>query len=575
MRTDSPNPAVNAEMLVPAVAGLTALGLLYGVLEIGARLSTGTWANTTELVGVLTGDQPWTGWHTATAAALLVVVAAAVYPTVRLVRRYRATRTHVDRKAHDMGQPGALSRAVAERKAADGRMTVAGGDPGLMLGRAVKDGSELWAGWRDGMCIEMGPGSGKTTGFAVPLVMDAPGVVVATSNKRDLADAVRGACEARGTFWCFDPQGIANYHQGGRPPFWWNPLAGVTGPVEAESLAQIWSDASSPAGASKDGYFDSAGPALLGCLLLAAAVNGSQLPQVFIWLTASDLREPVKLLRDNGFALTAAALHAAHAAAPDERSGLFSTAQKAVKWLTSPEILAWVTDEPAAGEDARPEFDPPAFVRSGRDTLISLSREGMGSAGPLTTALTAAVTTAAEKYAQQHAHGRLPVPLVAVLDEVANVCRWRDLPSLFSFYGSSGIFLVAILQNWAQGVLAWKQHGMQQIWDAATIRVVGAGLADRGHLEDVSKIIGERHVRRRSAGTSNGKGRSRSTNVSFEHEPIMSVDELSALPPGRFVALTSGGYPILARTVPWYERPDLKSVVGESIAQYEPRGVKS
>ena len=41
--------------------------------------------------------------------------------------------------------------------------------------------------------------------------------------------------------------------------------------------------------------------------------------------------------------------------------------------------------------------------------------------------------------------GGLALPLVAVLDEVANVCRWRELPDLYSHYGSRGIVVLSIL----------------------------------------------------------------------------------------------------------------------------------
>jgi hypothetical protein len=44
-------------------------------------------------------------------------------------------------------------------------------------------------------------------------------------------------------------------------------------------------------------------------------------------------------------------------------------------------------------------------------------------------ALTNAVTDAAEDLAMTQPGGRLAVPLVGVLDEIANVCRWRELPA--------------------------------------------------------------------------------------------------------------------------------------------------
>lgn len=219
--------------VILAGGGVALVSLLYGVLELGAWLGTGRWLPghpVTVLAALVKGQRPWTGPDTAVAASVAAVLVGTVVLVVLGIRRRRQRGTHVDRKARHMGGPAALSGQAARAKGTAGRLTT-GGAAGLMFGQAVLDGTPLYAGWREGMLIEMGPGAGKTTGLAVPLVVDAPGVVVTTSNKRDLADGVRGACEARGTLWVFDPQRIANYHTGGAPTWWWNPLAGVTGPV--------------------------------------------------------------------------------------------------------------------------------------------------------------------------------------------------------------------------------------------------------------------------------------------------------------------------------------------------------
>lgn len=585
-------PHVSRPGAGPVIALAVGIGLalaLYGVLQLGGRLATGEWTPghpVAVLWALGKGERPWTGWDTAAAAAVILVLVLALVGA-GLVRR-RLHRRHgeplpVDRKAQHMGSADTMTRKAVEEKSARGRLTTID-QPGLMIARSVKGRTDLYLGWRETAVVEMGPGSGKTTGIAVPMVLDAPGVVVCTSNKRDLADGIRGACEARGTFWCFDPQDIAHY---GAPDWWWNPLRGITDPVEALRLAQIIADASSPADASKDAYFDAAGPQLLADLILAAAVDGRQIDQVYRWVSDSDTKrsrpEPVRILEDHGYALSAASLRRPYGAADDERSGIFGTAAKSLSFLTSPTILRWVTepDEPLTLDELgdglpprRREFVPAEFVRSDRDTLVSLSREGVGSAGPLTAALTVAVTSAAERFATENPHGRLPVPLVAVLDEVANVCRWRELPAMFSHYGSAGITLFAILQNWSQAVNAWKAAGAQQMWDAANIRIVGAGIADRRHLEDLAALIGERHVERRSVSASarTRHGGGQSVTSSWDREQIMSVDELAGLPAGRVVVVPAGGYPILARTVPWWDRPAMAEAVAASVNRYEPGG---
>lgn len=66
------------------------------------------------------------------------------------------------------------------------------------------------------------------------------------------------------------------------------------------------------------------------------------------------------------------------------------------------------------------------------------------SAAPFVAALTDAVLPAAVRAAEHHG-GRLPVPLVAALDEAANVVRIGDLPQLYSHLGSRGVVPLTLL----------------------------------------------------------------------------------------------------------------------------------
>jgi hypothetical protein len=118
-----------------------------------------------------------------------------------------------------------------------------------------------------------------------------------------------------------------------------------------------------------------------------------------------------------------------------------------VRWVTPDTPRAATTPEPLGDAGAAPRI-PPARLRAGAATLYSVSKEGVGgSAGPLVTALTMAVLEAAEDHAKRSPGGRLPVPLVAVLDEIANVVRARSIPSQFSHFGSRGIVVMAIVQS--------------------------------------------------------------------------------------------------------------------------------
>ena len=237
---------------------------------------------------------------------------------------------------------------------------------------------------------------------------------------------------------------------------------------------------------------------------------------------------------------------------PDkQRGGVFGTAQQMASCLTNRQVAAWVT--PRDEDDTRPQFSPEDFVR-GAGTLYSLSKEGRGTAGPLVTALTVAVVEAAEELAARSAGGRLTTPLLGVLDEAANVCRWRELPNLYSHYGSRGIVLMTVLQSWSQGVEVWGESGMRKLWSASNVRVYGGGgtTSDGSFLEDLARAIGQ--YDRLSTSTSYGRGQ-RTVSQQNHRERILDVDDLAALPKGRAVVLASGSRPTLIRTQPWMTAP--------------------
>jgi type IV secretory pathway TraG/TraD family ATPase VirD4 len=174
------------------------------------------------------------------------------------------------------------------------------------------------------------------------------------------------------------------------------------------------------------------------------------------------------------------------------RDGIYETARTAAQCLRDDAILAWVTRPALRGEQDLGEFDVATFA-STRQTLYLLSKEGAGAAAPLVAALTDRVMRAATRAAER-AGGRLDPPLVVVLDEAANVCRIGDLPELYSHFGSRGIIPITILQSYRQGEVVWGRDGMDALWSAATIKLVGAGIDDARFAEDLSRLIGEHDV---------------------------------------------------------------------------------
>ncbi|MCT6901154.1 MAG: TraG/TraD/VirD4 family protein, partial [Bifidobacterium sp.] len=149
----------------------------------------------------------------------------------------------------------------------------------------------------------------------------------------------------------------------------------------------------------------------------------------------------------------------------------------------------------------------------------------------------------------------------------ANVCRWRELPDLYSHFGSRGILFMTFLQSWSQGVGAWTSDGMEKLWSASNVISYLGGIREPDFLDHLSKLLGEYDYRTRQVSFRRSDVDS---NVSVNRDTILSLDELAALPRGRELLLASGSRPVLARTEPWMARPDADLIRG-SIGEAERR----
>lgn len=429
-------------------------------------------------------------------------------------------------------------------------------DAGMPMGRLARPsstGPRMYAGYEDIRLWIMAPRSGKTTSGAVPDVLNAPGAVIATSNKSDLLIATQKLREKRTgeRTWTFDPQHIAYYRQ----EWWWNPLPRITSVSEAERFAKPFI-----ATVEDERSRDIWGPeaeALFANLVLAAASAGLTINEVNEWLVNDGDPAPVNILRRAGFIDKAQALASLQTTAPETKSSVYFTARAGTKCLADPQIKQWVTPG-----NAELEFDPRDFVQT-RQTLYMLSKEGGGSAAPLVAALTDRILRTAMAMAESTGI-RMDAPFLPVLDEAANVCPISDLPDLVSHLGSRGICPLIILQNPAQGVKVWGENGMKRLWSASTVKVIGSGADDDEFAEQISRLIGEHDV----TTTSRTSGKHGSTSVSVRQQRILSAAQVRALPKGRGLMLATGSRAAMVVLEPWYEGPDAAEI-GANIKQAE------
>lgn len=553
---------------VVAAIALGIVGVLWAAVTIGSRLdglNPSLTRNPLEvLFGLIRGRISWppsATWLTVVFAVIVVAIAAGLGI---LIGRARRKRTRVDRSSTYLARSRDLSELGRKGATRTAQRLGVKGTPGIPLGKSIPGGQPLFALWEYVMIALAGPRVGKTTTLVIPAILEAPGAVVTTSNKRDTVDATRDPRSQVGEVWIFDPQSIAQE----QATWWWNPLSYVKDDVKAFKLAEHFASSARADGAVQDAFFEPAGQDLLAGMLLAAALQHRPITQVFTWLSEPTNQEPVDVLRGWDYDLIAADVQGVIMSPEKQRGGVYGTARQMASCLKIRAIERWVA--PVGGNvtgDRRPQFDPDAFVR-GTGTLYSLSKEGQGSAGALVTALTAAVVEAAEEYATGQAGGRLAVPMLVVLDEAANVCRWKNLPDLYSHYGSRGIPIMSLFQSWSQGQVVFGREGMRKLWSASNVKLYLGGVAEAEFLRELSELVGD--YDKSTASVSYNRG-IRSTNHQLRRERILDASELAALPRGRAVMLSSGTPAALIETVPWMTGKHAP-VVRASIAAHDPSG---
>lgn len=574
--TAVPSPRTNAPSTPTGSDAL--LYLLFGVLGAVTAFGSVAWL-TGNLTNTAAGNGTWAPfrvtdallhpevlWPTLTTSML--TVGARVVPglfTVALVvtaavlwMRWRAgSKSGLARKADlaPLLDKEIVAKAKSLRPSLGGRESkeVLASDRGILLGTLDPGRAEVRASWEDVIVAIMAPRSGKTSGLAIPAILSAPGPVLLTSNKA-ANDAFTATVDARaevGTVWTLDPQQIAHHPR----EMWWDILADARDLAGAKRLAGHFVTASVDESSGSD-FWSTAASNTLGALFLAAASHRRPITDVLAWLAMPADRTPVDLLTDAGHHAVAAQLQGTVSGATETRDGIYETARQYASCLLDPDVAAWVTPN-----DDLPEFQPFTFATS-RDTLYLLSKDGGGSASAIIAAAADAVMRAAVIVAERSG-GRLDPPALCVLDEAANVCRISDLPDLYSHLGSRGVIPMTILQSYRQGQRCWGEAGMDALYSAATIKIIGSGIDDADFADRLSRQVGDHDVPTTSVSTSEG---GKSTSVSMRTERILPPDAIRALPKGKVLLLATGIRVAMLNLKPWYKEPSAK-VVGPASAR--------
>ena len=215
--------AQRRRVLALCAAGAVVAGTIAAYIGVHAStILTGTPTNPAANPVALAGDllQGRTEWTTAAtvAVAALIGLPLGLMFAVALPAARAGVGRDLDQAPRspsappgpqERGRPPDPQRCHPPRPRARRDDATSTRAPGIALGEAVRLNFTVLSSWEDMLLLIAGPRTMKTTAYAIPTVLHAPGAVLATSNKRDLVDVTRAARAETGQVWVFDPQAVA------------------------------------------------------------------------------------------------------------------------------------------------------------------------------------------------------------------------------------------------------------------------------------------------------------------------------------------------------------------------------
>ena len=436
----------------------------------------------------------------------------------------------------------------------------------VYLGLDPADGyAPCWSSAQDSVGVIGPPRYGKSSGILMPTLMSWDGPAVVTSTRPDLLQFTGNrraqlAATRAGQVVVYDPFATVPHTVSVQ----WSPTAGCADPSVAYRRASAMV-AVVGQGVSDSQHWTTGAASILRGMFHAAALDGLGIVDVRRWLARQDTEQPAGVLRasTSPAADWADDLDAVQLLGDRERGSFFSMARTCIDATAEPRVRA-----SALG----PYLDIDAFLTSGSTLFIVGPSHYQKVAAPLTVGLVDAIAQRAAELAATRPGGRLDPGLLLCLDEVANIAPLDSLPSLVSEGGGAGIVTLWAAQSLAQLRARYGTDMQQAILTATTAKVIYGGMSNGGDLRDVSSWAGEYRQAQTTyyaggpdpthsptqpgrsstqpGGLADRDDAGRQHAIGSLYRPVLPVDALQQLPPGRAWLFYRSDTPLLVETRP-------------------------
>jgi len=395
--------------------------------------------------------------------------------------------------------------------------------------------------------------SGKTSGLAIPAILEWSGPLLATSVKADLLHETLEWRRSLGEVQYYDPTGAVCLSDGRSRPSGWSPLARAsTWPGARRIASALCSVARAGEGGMEDaGFWYANAEKLLAPLLFAAATSGASMADVVRWLDEEETDEVLLALELAG---VPEALRAARASLGREER------QRASVYATAETVVAAFGDPAVAASSQRCEIDPAALVAGSAGSLYCCApARDQERLAPVFTAIVREVLDAA--FERAAATGRpLDPPLLVVLDEAASVAPLADLDRVVATAAGHGVQLLTVWQDLAQ---VESRYGGRwaTVVNNHRAKLVCSGIADPVTLQHVSGLLGDEERAEHSWTVGDDGRHTRTEAVSVQ--ALAPPGWLRQLPVGEAVLVYGSFPPARIALRPYFAEPALAARAGK------------
>lgn len=389
--------------------------------------------------------------------------------------------------------------------------------------------------------------SGKTTGLAIPALLEWEGPVLATSIKTDLLRDTFERRRALGDAMVFDPTQCTGFK-----PVQATPLAACGSWRGAMRVANwLCASADDRRGLENADFWHSAAEKLLAPLLFAAASNARGMTDVVRWLDhgLEAESEVSDLLESSADPRALDAWRATWNRDERQRSPIYTTAET---------VLAAFADPRVRDASSRADYTPARLLDGRANTLyLCAPAHEQKRLRPLFSMIVREVVAVA--YEASAATGRpLNPPLLIVLDEAANVAPISNLDELASSGAGQGIQLLSVFQDMAQVISRYGPQRARTIVNNHRAKLFGSGTSDLETLDYARRVVGAGEFRERTH--TNQQRDRRSTTEATIYRDLVPPNLLREAGPGSAVLLYGHLPPARVTLRPWHADRRLRAL---------------